>query len=116
MKSTPGQPSARSSMLQLRWVLRDYAMSRTSVTRFTAAPLLLLLVLCFCASLCGSAPAALSAAPPPNLRPPLQSKHYLIYTDVPEELAADLATRMDAMYDEYSRRLADFVADREIPR
>lgn len=42
--------------------------------------------------------------------------HYLIHTDLQDDLAQDLATRMESMYDEYSRRLADFKNEREIPR
>ena len=36
------------------------------------------------------------------------TNHYRIQTDVDPVLADDLAHRMDAMYDEYARRLADF--------
>src|SRR4051812_98091 len=39
---------------------------------------------------------------------PLQTEHYNIHTDLEGELARDLGLRMDAMYTEYSRRLADF--------
>lgn len=38
----------------------------------------------------------------------LSTNHYRIQTDVEPALADDLARRMDAMYDEYSRRLVDF--------
>jgi hypothetical protein len=37
------------------------------------------------------------------------SRHYHIHTDLDTALAGDLARRMDAMYDEYGRRLADFL-------
>jgi hypothetical protein len=39
---------------------------------------------------------------------PLTTNHYRIQTDVDSFLADDLSHRMDAMYDEYSRRLVDF--------
>lgn len=38
----------------------------------------------------------------------LQTRHYLIHTDLEVELAEDLGRRMDAMFDEYARRLAGF--------
>jgi len=38
----------------------------------------------------------------------VKSKHYLLHTDLDDALVYDLGTRMDAMYDEYSRRLSDF--------
>ncbi|MGA2230995.1 MAG: DUF1570 domain-containing protein [Tepidisphaeraceae bacterium] len=38
----------------------------------------------------------------------IQSQHYRIHTDLDEEIVSDLSHRMDAMYDEYARRLADF--------
>jgi Protein of unknown function (DUF1570) len=37
-----------------------------------------------------------------------QTVHYVIHTDLDEDLIADLGKRMDGMYDEYTRRLADF--------
>jgi hypothetical protein len=36
------------------------------------------------------------------------SRHYRIHTDLDRDLIQDLSRRMDAMYDEYARRLADF--------
>src|SRR5262245_52158933 len=42
----------------------------------------------------------------------LQSRHYVIHTDLERGLAEDLARRMDAMFEDYSRRLADFDPDR----
>ena len=39
---------------------------------------------------------------------PLTTNHYRIQTDVDPFLADDLGHRMDAMFDEYSRRLVDF--------
>src|SRR2546423_868648 len=54
-------------------------------------------------------PPARAEHPPPNLRL-LHSAHYRIYTDLDAPLAEDLSRRMDAMYEEYSRRLADFRA------
>jgi hypothetical protein len=38
----------------------------------------------------------------------LHSQYYTIHTDLDSEFAEELATRMDAMYQEYSRRLVDF--------
>ncbi|HEV2295474.1 MAG TPA: DUF1570 domain-containing protein [Tepidisphaeraceae bacterium] len=35
----------------------------------------------------------------------LRSAHYLVHTDLEPSLAEDLATRLDAMHDEYARRL-----------
>jgi len=37
-----------------------------------------------------------------------ETNHYRIHTDLDRELSADLGRRMDAMYEEYSRRLACF--------
>lgn len=61
-------------------------------------PLLLLVVLL------GPAGDVVAAA---DLRT-VDSRHYRIRTDLDAELAGDLARRMDAMYDEYARRLAAF--------
>lgn len=36
------------------------------------------------------------------------TRHYRLYTDVDPDFAHDLAIRLDAMYDEYSRRLSAF--------
>jgi hypothetical protein len=38
----------------------------------------------------------------------VKTKHYSLHTDVEPALAKDLALRLDAMYEEYDRRLADF--------
>ena len=54
--------------------------------------------------LAGSVPAAVVAA---DLRD-IRTKHYLIHTDLEPALADDLAKRMDAMFDEYARRMAEF--------
>src|SRR5690349_3900844 len=51
--------------------------------------------------------SSLARASDPNLHV-LRSDHYRIYTDLDAALADDLSRRMDAMYDEYSRRLVDF--------
>lgn len=51
--------------------------------------------------------SAFAATAQPRLQK-VQSKHYLIHSDLPDELIVDLGTRMDAMYAEYSRRLSDF--------
>lgn len=39
---------------------------------------------------------------------PFASKHYLIHSDLGKEATADYGRRLDGMYDEYARRLADF--------
>jgi hypothetical protein len=44
------------------------------------------------------------------------SQHYQVHTDLDDDFAHDLARRMDAMYEEYSRRLASFKAEREVPQ
>src|SRR5436309_10317166 len=54
-------------------------------------------------------PGMLSAAP--ELRG-LETRHYSIHTDLERALAEDLAKRMDAMFDDYCRRLQDFNPDR----
>src|SRR4051812_2700262 len=38
----------------------------------------------------------------------VRSKYYLIHSDLDDALIYDLGKRMDAMYDEYSRRMSDF--------
>ncbi len=45
-----------------------------------------------------------------------QTRHYSLNTDVEPELARDLATRLDAMYDEYARRLNAFGKPQESKR
>ena len=42
----------------------------------------------------------------------LESRHYYIHTDLERTLAEDLAKRMDAMFEDYTRRLSDFNPDR----
>lgn len=37
-----------------------------------------------------------------------QTAHYRIHTDLDDELVTNLSLRMDAMYDEYARRLSEF--------
>ena len=62
-----------------------------------------------CASLSAAATRQLASPQrnktPDNLRL-LHGEHYRIHTDLDRALAEDLAKRMDAMYEEYSRRLA----------
>jgi hypothetical protein len=41
----------------------------------------------------------------------LQTRHYIIHTDLERAFAQDLGTRMDAMFEDYCRRLADFSPD-----
>jgi len=45
----------------------------------------------------------------------LASRHYRIHTDLEPAFAEELARRMDGMYDEYDRRLADFRAAGDQP-
>lgn len=66
------------------------------------------LVLCFLLLLSNIAGAA------PSLRS-LRTTYYNIHTDLEPSLAADMGKRMDAMYLEYSRRLANFVLNKELP-
>jgi len=81
---------------QKRATLRSF----TSVS--ICAPSVAILFLCFLT--CGIAHAG-------ELRT-LRSAHYLVHTDIERPLAEELAQRLDAMYDEYARRLVDFpVAD-----
>jgi hypothetical protein len=40
----------------------------------------------------------------------METRHYRIHTDLDRKFAEDLGHRMDAMYDDYRRRLQDFVA------
>jgi hypothetical protein len=55
---------------------------------------------------CVAAAASARAAPPLEI----QSRHYRVLTDLDEATARDYARRLDAMYDEYARRLSDFGA------
>jgi hypothetical protein len=71
---------------------------RRSFAAFIAA---LCLMLCVC-----------SASRAGEMRA-LETQHYLIHTDLERSLAEDLARRMDAMFDDYTRRLADFNPDRK---
>lgn len=38
----------------------------------------------------------------------IKTRHYEMHTDLPDGIARDFAERLDAMYDEYARRLSDF--------
>lgn len=49
-----------------------------------------------------------SAARAAEIDPPLETRHYVIHSDLNDDLTRELATRLDAMYDEYARRLAGF--------
>ena len=61
-------------------------------------------------------PASTHAAPVSAEMRRIESRHYNIWTDLESGFADDLAKRMDAMYDEYSRRLVDFKPINEMPR
>jgi hypothetical protein len=64
------------------------------------------------ATLSAPSPAAAGAfESPPQLRV-LEVRHYRIHTDLERAFAEDLGKRMDAMFEDYSRRLADFNPDR----
>lgn len=57
-------------------------------------------------------------APPASALPALatyRTRHYTLHTDLDKDFATDLGRRLDAMYDEYARRLANFVADKPLP-
>ncbi len=58
--------------------------------------------------------------PEPIANPPLRrafsTDHYTIRTNLDPDIADDLAKRMDAMYEEYSRRFVDFRPVNEMPR
>lgn len=47
--------------------------------------------------------------------PVRQSKYYRIHTDLDRDLISDLSQRMDAMYEEYQRRLSGFSAAKFAP-
>jgi hypothetical protein len=61
-------------------------------------------------SVVGAALACVTVSAAPGAAAPLeiQSRHYRILTDLDEPAARDYAKRLDAMYDEYARRLSDF--------
>ena len=62
--------------------------------------------LCFCLALwCALVLAPADARAEMRV---LESHHYRIHTDLDAVFASELARRMDAMYDDYTRRLADF--------
>lgn len=61
--------------------------------------------------LCGTARHAVAV----TLRS-YESRHYHVETDLDDELARDCVRRMDAMYDEYARRLAAFRPADDVPR
>src|SRR5258706_3612538 len=62
-------------------------------------------ILLMCVMVTLGASGAFAATP--ELRA-VQSKYYLLHSDLDDDLLYDLGTRMDAMYAEYSRRLSDF--------
>ncbi|MEO6436646.1 MAG: DUF1570 domain-containing protein [Tepidisphaeraceae bacterium] len=65
---------------------------------------------CF-AALSAPARAAGAFESPATLRV-LETRHYRIHSDLERAFAEDLGKRMDAMFEDYSRRLADFNPDR----
>jgi hypothetical protein len=62
---------------------------------------------------------ALSATPALQADEPklsvLRTRYYRIHTDLDPELSRDLARRLDAMYDEYQRRLSNFSTEKSAP-
>jgi hypothetical protein len=46
----------------------------------------------------------------------IRTQHYEMHTDLPDDFANDLAVRMDAMYEEYSKRLSDFAQPTDAQR
>ena len=73
--------------------------------------MIVLIVLCFC-TLCA---AQNTKELPADLRT-LDSDHYIIHSDLDDDLTADLAHRMDVMFEEYSRRLCDFSPPQDAPK
>jgi hypothetical protein len=63
----------------------------------------------------GPAPAPGSGKLPKDIRE-VTTKHYVIHTNIAAELADDLARRMDAMHEEYSRRMKDFAPPKDAPK
>ncbi|QOV89499.1 DUF1570 domain-containing protein [Humisphaera borealis] len=59
--------------------------------------------------------ASANLAPAAELRA-IDTRHYRINTDLDRELATDISRRMDAMYDEYARRLAAFQPADDVPK
>lgn len=84
-------------------------MGRNVKTRSPAArvPALAALLALACA-----AQSARAAAP---TLPSYATRHYTLHTDVSADLAVDLGERLDAMFDEYARRLSAFGAEK-VPR
>jgi hypothetical protein len=60
-----------------------------------------------CAAQTVGSPSAAEATTSSDLRV-VESAHYRIHTDLDDDLVDDLSRRMDAMYEEYAHRLADF--------
>jgi len=58
------------------------------------------------ALLAGASSPSPSSASPPARTEVYETRHYRLHSDVDPDLARDLAKRLDAMYDEYARRLA----------
>lgn len=64
-----------------------------------------------------AAGSLLATAAPADASPRrlIQSRHYRIYSDLDRSFTDELARRMDRMYEEYDRRLADFAPQGEVP-
>ena len=58
-------------------------------------------------ALASAAPLRAATADAPAL-PVRQTLHYVLHTDLADDLADDLSRRLDTMFDEYARRLAEF--------
>lgn len=48
--------------------------------------------------------------------PATETRHYRLFTDVDADLRREVADRLDALYDEYARRLVDFPQPADAPR
>ena len=61
---------------------------------------------------------ALAGTLPPGMRE-IETKHYKVHTDIRGDLVDDLTRRLDAMYDDYSRRLKELApppaGERKLP-
>src|SRR5687768_11047930 len=58
--------------------------------------------------LCATTPPARAASAAPGEMRVMDTRHYRVHTDLEKTFAEELGKRMDAMYDDYDRRLADF--------
>jgi hypothetical protein len=76
-------------------------------TAVLLATILALTTISPCAAQTEASPTQADVSPPSDLRI-IETAHYRIHTDLDDDLLDDLSRRMDAMYEEYAHRLADF--------